>query len=276
MLILALVPTALFMLIKTDGSLDRLRSKGVIRIGFAVEAPYAFLDKNGLPTGESPEVAKKIVHSLGIQRIQWRLTAFSSLIPELEAGRIDVIAAGMFITRDRAQTIAFSEPTFKVFPSLLVASMNPWNLTSDRAIVSQPNIIIATVRGSVEEKHLLKLGLEDRRILHVPDGLTGKVAVESGLAHGLLLSRPALRWVVSQDKSGQIEIVPGYSASKSPEDLGYGGFGFRQSDKQLLAAWNEQLQKYVGSEQHMNDIKFFGFEPDNQPGNITTKEILAR
>lgn len=70
-----------------------LREPGVIRIGYAIEAPYAFLRADGEVTGESPEVARRVVARLGIPHIEWRLAEFSELISELEDGRIDVIAA---------------------------------------------------------------------------------------------------------------------------------------------------------------------------------------
>ncbi|MCE1252324.1 MAG: hypothetical protein LWX83_02120, partial [Anaerolineae bacterium] len=44
-----------------DQSLTDLQQKGVIRIGYAVEAPYAYVLENGKISGESPEVAKVIV-----------------------------------------------------------------------------------------------------------------------------------------------------------------------------------------------------------------------
>lgn len=103
-----------------DDSLDRLRSKGTITIGYAVEAPYAFLTPDGTVTGEAPEIAKVMASRLGIGHIAWRQVEFGSLLAELEAGRIDVIAAGMFITPKRADRASFSLPTFRVREGLLV------------------------------------------------------------------------------------------------------------------------------------------------------------
>ena len=98
---------------------------GFIRIGYAVEAPYAFLTPDGELTGESPEVAKRITSRLGIPRITWRQVEFASLIDELDAGRIDMIASGMFVTEERARRVAFSIPTFHTHQALLVRAGNP-------------------------------------------------------------------------------------------------------------------------------------------------------
>jgi membrane-bound lytic murein transglycosylase MltF len=65
-------------------------------------------------TGESPEVAKQIAARLEVRQVKWRQAEFGALIAELEAGRIDVIAAGMFMTPERAQRVSFSVPSFHV------------------------------------------------------------------------------------------------------------------------------------------------------------------
>ena len=111
-----------------DDTLARIRADGMIRIGYAVEPPYAFVTPKGEVTGESPEVAKTLVARLGIERIAWSQMAFSELIPALQTGRIDVIAAGLFVSEERAQQIRFSRLTFRVRPALLVAKGNPYGL----------------------------------------------------------------------------------------------------------------------------------------------------
>lgn len=73
--------------------LDRVRDQGFIRVGFANEAPYGFADSSGKLTGEAAEVARKVFAKLGVPEIQGVLTEFGSLIPGLQAGRFDDVAA---------------------------------------------------------------------------------------------------------------------------------------------------------------------------------------
>src|SRR5690606_14906871 len=67
-----------------DDSLARVQEKG-IRVGYAVEAPYAFLTTAGEPTGEAPEMVRVVAEQLEIAPILWRQVEFDSLIDELEA-----------------------------------------------------------------------------------------------------------------------------------------------------------------------------------------------
>ena len=92
---------------------------GSVRVGYAVEMPYAYVDENGIVTGESPETARRILERLGIKNIKWTQTEFDSLITGLNSGRFDIIAAGMYITKERSKQISFSNPSFHVKQGLL-------------------------------------------------------------------------------------------------------------------------------------------------------------
>ena len=85
-----------------------------LRVGFAVEAPYAFINAQGRVTGEAPEVFRHMAQRVGIEQIDWIRLDFANLLPELRLGRIDAIAAGMYITPERAEQAAFTRPTATV------------------------------------------------------------------------------------------------------------------------------------------------------------------
>lgn len=264
-------------LVSRDTSLAQLQEAGTIRIGYAIEAPYAFLKPGGEVTGESPEVAKLIVARLGIQQIEWRLVEFDALISDLESGRIDVIAAGMFITPQRAQRVSFSEPTFHVLQGLLVAKGNPKQIHSYQQAAMQADIRIAVLAGSVEEDLLERMGVPDGQLVVVPDALTGRVAIETGLADGLALSSPALRWMALKNPDGLIEMAQPFEQPMftRQEGLGYGAFAFRKTDTQLLSAWNTEIEALIGSSEHLEIISKFGLTEAELPGDMTVQEIVA-
>ena len=78
-----------------ETTLERARKNGYIRVGFANEAPFGYATPEGKLTGEAPEVAKAVLKEMGINQVDGVLTEFGSLIPGLQAGRFDIIAAGM-------------------------------------------------------------------------------------------------------------------------------------------------------------------------------------
>lgn len=262
-----------------DGSLSRVRQpEGTLRIGYAIEAPYAFLKPGGEITGESPEVAKRIVQMLRLERIEWRQAEFGSLIAGLDAGRFDVIAAGMFITPERAERIAFSEPTFHVQQGLLVAKGNPLRIDSYQRLLALSDARVAVISGAVEETLLRRMGLAERQLVFVPDALAGRVAVESGMADGLALSSPTIRWMGLRDQLGKTQIAHPFDQPEPAlkEKLGFGAFAFRPKDRQLLAAWNAQLKRFIGTQEHKALIFQFGFSAEELPGGVSTREVLGK
>lgn len=261
-----------------DDSLIRHQESGSIRIGYAVEAPYAFLKPGGEVTGESPEVARRIAEKIGIRRIEWIQTEFGSLISGLLSDRFDVIAAGMFITPDRAKRVDFSEPTFHVRQGLLVRKGNPHHLISYQQAATRENIRLAVIIGAVEEKIVRESGMTEPRIITVPDARAGLAAVESGLADGLALSFLTIKQMQIKQTIGNTEAAAPFIQPDtiSAKGLGFGAFAFRKNDSELKSAWNKKLKQYIGSPDHRRLISEFGFTDDDLPGNMTTKEILAK
>lgn len=247
-----------------DNSLHALVADGAIRIGYAVEAPYAFITNDGQVTGEAPEIARIVASRLAIKNIIWRQSEFSSLLDELEAGRIDVIAAGMFITPERMLRASFSRPTVQVRQGLLVSRGNPSRLESYQQLASLTTTQVAVLAGSFEEKILKELGIPQSRIKIVPDALTGRVAVETGVVDALALSAPTVKWMAKSMQLGKTQAAEPFF---QPDGLkpGLCAFAFRHDDTQLLTAWNHELENFLGCPEHQRLVDRFGFSREELP-----------
>ncbi len=245
---------------REDASLVRLRESGVIRIGYAVEAPFAYVSGNQV-TGESPEIARIVCRRLGIPHIQWVQMPFDELIPALRDRRCDVIAAGMFITDERRRLIAFSIPTFQVRPGLLVQRGDPHHLGPDSDLARDKALHFAVLSGSIEERWFEGHGFKPSQLVIVPDAVTGRAAVEAGMADALALSSLSIRRL-SGGNGATEAILLQPAAGMQP---GFGAFGFRLGDKALRRAWDGVLQTFVGSAEHRRLVARFGFGPAEIP-----------
>lgn len=66
---------------QSASTLDAAKAAGKIRIGYANEAPYAYMDsKEARVTGESVEIARVVLKRMGIDEVEGVLTEFGSLI----------------------------------------------------------------------------------------------------------------------------------------------------------------------------------------------------
>ena len=211
------------------------------------------------------EIARIIAERLGLGEVEWRQVEFSSLVPELRDGSIDAIAAGMFISPERAQLVAFSRPTFRVRPGLLVKKGNPAGLFAC-ADLARGERRVAVVAGSVEEHYFRgALGMGGARVLAVADAKSGIRAVQHGAVDALALSRPSLRWALAQMKEPQVELICPEDGPGGPGGASYGAFAFRMEDGALRAAWDAELERFLGSGEHLALVRRFGFGEGDLP-----------
>jgi polar amino acid transport system substrate-binding protein len=217
-----------------------VRQAGVLRVGHAVEAPYADLEADGRVSGESPENARRIAARAGLPHIEWVQVEFDQLIEGLQAGRFDLVAAGLFITPERSRQLLFSEPSLCVRPGWLLREDAPPGLDGSYAeALQQPGLRIAVLRGSAEAAVLAGYaGLRE-----VPDARAGRLAVLRGAADALALSLPTVRALARQGRAGRCRRAPPcppapglWSApARSVPGASRVGFAFAPQDRALQA-----------------------------------------
>lgn len=275
-ILIALVSPALSCFHAKETTLNRIKRAGVIRVGFANDVPYAYVDAEVRLTGEAPEVARKVLASMGINKIEGVYTEFGSLIADLKAGSFDMIAAGMFITPERFKEINFSEPTYCIGQAFLVMAGNPKDLHGYEDVANKPGVILVVMEGAVEGDYARAVGIPESQIVTVPDPPTGLVAVKTGNADALALTSPAINELVKGDKDSTVEMAQPFTnpVINGKEILGYGAFGFRKEDSPLLKEFNKHLKAFIGAEEHLETVRPFGFTENELPGNITAEELV--
>ncbi len=256
-----------------DRSLADPRAAGRIRVAYALERPYAFLRSDGQVDGESTALARLVATRLGIDRIDWVAVDFDKLIPALETGRCDVVAAGLFVTAERARRVAFSRPTLHVPQGLLVRAGNPWDLHSYAQAAADRRLRLAAVADSVEAAWLRAAGVEEARLVIVPDSRTGETAVESGLADGFALSEPALRAALAE-RPGPLQLAQPFEQPVGGPRLGYVAFAFRRGDDELLRAWDAALGELLGGPEHSALLARLGLDERWLPDRRSVREVL--
>lgn len=260
LLLLSILTGAYSLLSSSESTAERVARTGVIRIGYAVEAPFAFVDAQGQVSGESPAVARAVWQRLGI-RVEWVQTDLASLIPQLRTGRFDQIASGLFIRPDRAQLVAFTRPSLCLQPALLVWRGNPLQLRSLADIANQEKARLAVITGAVEGNDAARAGIPGDRILAFPSPDLAIQAMRQGLADALALSAPAIKQLATihtDMQRIQLLTTPNTTA-------GCGAFAFRLADKQLRHQFDQALAAYLGSREHLHLLQSFGLGEEELP-----------
>lgn len=253
-----------------QNTLDKLSEQGYVRAAFANEVPYGYVDDEGNLTGESPEVAKEIFSRMGVDTVDGVLTEWASLLPGLNAGRWDVVAAGMFITPERCKQAAFSNPSYKIGQSFLVEKGNPHGLHSYGDVKSNPDVTLGVMSGAVEYGYAQDAGIPDSQISQLPDQASMLAAVRAGRVDAVALTSVSIERM-AQRGGPEVERAEPF---ETPEGaVGYGGFAFRKADRRLVKKFNEHLDDFIGSKDHLERVKPFGFTKANLPGDTTAKEL---
>jgi polar amino acid transport system substrate-binding protein len=259
-------------------SLEKARREGTIRVGFANEPPFAYQESgSGRLAGEAPEIARAVLKDLGIGEIEGVLTEFGSLIPGLQAGRFDVIAAGIYILPERCAQIAFSDPTYSVGEAFIVAKGNPLGLHGYADVAKHPTARLGVVAGAVERSYARASAIPDDRVIVFPDAPGALEGVGAGRVEAFAATSLTVNSLLARADSQAIEraapfedpVIDGKSVR------GYGAFGFRKDDKLLLEAFNQALARYVGSPRHLEAVGPFGFTAAELPKGATASSLCS-
>lgn len=257
-----------------EGRLAELQEAGTITVGFAGEAPYSFMNDEGELVGASVALQERIWGELGIDNIEGVQAEFGQLIQGLNAGRFDIVAAGMSILPDRCEQALFSDPEFQYTTALLVEAGNPHGLTNMQSI-AESDVTMAAMRGAIEADYANDLGIEPVLVGDPQDGMD---AVTSGRADVFALTGISLNWMVESSGTDAVEVTDSFVAEiDGVKQYGAGGTVFRQEDEELRDAYNEHLADIVGDEEtYLDVVGEWGFTAEERPtGEFTTEELCA-
>lgn len=251
-----------------EDTLTRYQHGLPLRVGYALEAPFVMLDADGNVTGEASAVLRHVLRTLELERVVWLHGDFGSLIRELESGRIDIIAAGMFVTAERRERVLFSRPTAFIRPGLLVRRDNPLNLHSLTDFSSQPGARLAVIDGSIEQLQADAAGVPERQVKSFPDEVSAVAAISAGQADGLLLSAVSLRYLIDRNSAEAFELV----AAQTEQTPGAPAFAFRRQDSRLQEQVDQVLASFIGSAEHLQLVEKFGFVANDLPRAMEASE----
>jgi polar amino acid transport system substrate-binding protein len=262
---------------KPADTLARARKEGSMRLGFANEAPFAFRDPNtGALLGEAPSVAHAVLTELGVPETVAVLTEFGSLIPGLRAGRFDVIAAGMYITKERCKQVLFSEPSYCVREALLVHKGNPLGLHSYEDLAQSSATLLAVVAGTVEVSYAQRTGVPSERIQVFPDPPSALEGLLAGRVHAYAATSLTINDLLRKRPDAPLTAAAPFappSADGKPVQ-GCGAFAFRPEDRALRDAFDLKLKRLLGTPEHASLVSPFGFDQTTSVAG-STRDVLC-
>ncbi|HEY1094521.1 MAG TPA: transporter substrate-binding domain-containing protein [Glycomyces sp.] len=258
-----------------SGLLKKAQDGGTLRIAYADEAPYAYTGDDDSVTGQSVAVQLYLLDKLGIKadQIEWKLTEFDSLISGLGTNH-DMVIAGMYVTPDRCEAVAFADPDYIMPDALLVEAGNPggWTTLNNMA---ETDGVIGVMNGTSEQE--VADALYDAERINVQPNLPALILeLKAGRCDAIGLTSANLRLAAEADP--EVEVTEGFWLvdPESGEDMiGAGAAVFQPGDKDFRDAVNEELKKLLDDTATWEGlVGEYGFTvAENHPDGLTAEDL---
>ncbi|AXC49979.1 amino acid ABC transporter substrate-binding protein [Paracoccus suum] len=228
-------------------------AQDVLKIGSTPSGiPFTFLDvKTNQIDGVMVDIIKAIGEVEGFSP-QIQATQFNALLPSLTSGKIDVIAAAMYATPERAKIVAFSEPVYSYGEGLFVKSDDKTDyktlddLAGKTAGVQVGTAYVAPLQASDK--------LKEVKVYDTISDIMRDVAI--GRIDAGFGDKPIVAYQLSQGASAKVRLVTDYDS----QYVGNVAIAVRQDDPALLAKMNDGLKKIKDSGKLDESIKKWGIE----------------
>jgi polar amino acid transport system substrate-binding protein len=211
-------------------TLDEIKKKGVMVAGIKDSAPpFGFIDqKTRSIIGYDVDFCKAIAKRMGV-KLDIKAVTSATRMPQLIAGNVDLVAATMTITAERAKQIDFSYTYFLTGQKFLTKK------GSVNKLADLEGKKIGTAKGSTSEQNVKK-ALPSATVLSFDDYPSAFLALQQGKVAAVTTDESMLAGLLGKAPNKEAFEIPDIRISDEPY-----GLGIRKGDKALLDFVNATL-----------------------------------
>lgn len=201
-------------------------------ITFAAETtypPFEFADGDKY-VGFDVDLTNAIAKEMG-KEAKFVSMGFDALIPAVQSHQIDAIAAGMVITEERKQKIAFSDPYYQVNLTMVVKADND-EIKSENDIAGKRVAAQIGTTGAFLAKE--KPNTTVKEFDAIPSMLQD---LENGAVDIVMLDEPIAKYYIQKNNMKDLKII---NVALQSHDL---GIGVSKDDPELQKQINAALKK---------------------------------
>ncbi|MHB8398949.1 MAG: transporter substrate-binding domain-containing protein [Acidimicrobiales bacterium] len=256
-----------------EDTLARAQRQGYITLGFNNNKPLSYVDPaTGLPTGSGPTVLTKVLNNLGIPKVKYTVVDFAGIIPGLLSKQWDLSGIAFYLTPDRCNQVAFTNPVNQYVEGALVKSGNPLSLHS-YADMAKSGAKVAIQEGDAEVPWAKAAGITP--VLFPQEPLAVE-ALKQGRVDCYLNSTFALRADMANYGGQGIELAAPFTGPlvNGQPAVFYAGFACRYEDVSLLNALDQQIVALNKSGELLTLQSPYGFTAETNPAvSVTGKSV---
>ncbi len=229
--------------------LDAIKSRGKLLAGVKYDTPpFGFVDSSNEVAGFDVDLVREIAKTLGVP-VEFVKVTSPTRIPLLVSGNVDLVAASMTNTPERAQTIDFSITYYTGAQMLVVADSS--TIASVKDLKGK---IVAVQQGTTLEKNLADVA-PGATAQPFRDYTSAWLALRQGRADALTGSSDVLR--------GFIKTAPGFKIVGEKFSVEPFGIGVRKGEAGLRTVIDGVLRDLWKSGRYQELYRhWFEIEPD--------------
>ncbi len=204
---------------------DDIRERGEVVIGVSVFPPWTYVDREGDLAGHEVDIGNRIAADLGVNARFVRYN-FDEIFDALANDEIDMIAAGVAMTAERARRFHFSIPYFSTG---ITVAINP-ELIEDpdsQLNLNNPELTISVVEDTLADR-IATARLGNARFMRFATAGSAEAAFLVGRAQAYVTSQPEAS-IFSLRHPGRVALP-----LEEPLVTSVAGFVVRDDEDRLL------------------------------------------
>lgn len=214
-----------------------IKARGELICGtLGTSQPFSFQDATTRQlVGYDVDVCKLVADKLGV-KVSYKLLSVAARVPELNEGRVDILAANLGYSPDRAQQIAFSHAYYVSPQKLLVRKDSGLD-----TIESLNGRRVGATKGSSSEREIKRI-LDKSQVIGYGDSSATYLALQQKKVDAQFASELVLvRLVLQSPPTAPVSVI-----AKSVFDEPW-GLGVRKSEPGMLNVVNQALDEAESS-----------------------------
>jgi len=228
--------TVFFLIFGSSAFAASVLDSDIIKVGTeSTFRPFEFRSADNKIVGFDMDLAKMIGDKLD-KKVEIVDMSFDSLIPALLTGKINMIAAGMSNTAERAKKVAFSDPYYSAPDAVIVKNDNENIKVMDNLEGKKCSVQLGTIQdgfvSGLNNIDIKRFSKTDDALREVLLGRVDFAVVDSTVASEILKS--------SKDFSGKLKVAFKFKIGKPDSAM---ALAMNKKDPEFVSAVNKALEE---------------------------------
>jgi ABC-type amino acid transport substrate-binding protein len=239
--------------------LSKIKDSGQLTSAFDGAPPFSFVSATGGEvTGLIPDIQREFMKREGIGELKALTMPFSSMIPALKVGKIDMNGTEISYTPERATEISFTDTIYWNPDTLVVKKGNPHDIHS---LEDGAGLKFGTYSGTIYEEYLRDAQKEtDFDLQLLPTQKELLAALDAGQLDAGMMDQVGAAYAISKNPGLGVEQASDYTPA-SPKEAAAVHLAVRKECTDLAEEFDKVYAEMVSDGTRDQILSKWGLEP---------------